>query len=158
MPYDDSFIHKQHGMAKKVTPRAKKAPVSKATKKTSRAGKKPLNKKKPAFKARKPYPPGKSDQVPTDLVYVADSDLHGKGMFAKKSIPADISLGLLEGRPANKDGEYVLWLTARKGLEVSNDFRFINHSSNPNCALTDIDVVTLRRIKPHEELTHDYGW
>lgn len=109
-------------------------------------------------KTRKKYPPGKSSEVPYDLVYVADSDIHGKGMFASQAIDANISLGLLEGRPTTVDGIYVLWLSARKAMTVTNDFRYINHSSNPNCALTGVEVVTLREIDPHEELTHDYGW
>jgi len=44
------------------------------------------------------------------------------------------------------------------GLELTNEFRFINHSSDPNCALTGLDVVTLRAVAKDEELTHDYGW
>jgi len=93
-----------------------------------------------------------------DRLYVADSPIHGKGMYALKKLKADVSLGRLAGMPTLKDGIYVLWLTDDLGLEVTNDFRFINHSSDPNCALTDTDVVTLRSIKPGEELFHDYGW
>lgn len=155
-------------MAKKKADKDKPKSKSSTAKKGKKINKKGLNKKaggkkasaKKAVKktARKEYPHGKSKEIPYDLVYVADSDLHGKGMFARKSIKADISLGLLEGYPTTKDGTYVLWLTAKKGMRVTNDFRFINHDSNPNCALTDTDVITLRKIKPEEELTHDYGW
>lgn len=136
---------KKKGLTKKAVGNkasAKKASSKKAAQKT----------------ARKEYPHGKSAEIPYELVYVADSDLHGKGMFARKAIKADITLGLLEGYPTKKDGTYVLWLTEKKGMRVTNDFRFINHDSNPNCALTDTDVITLRKIKPEEELTHDYGW
>lgn len=133
-----------------------KAPAKKAAGKAS--GKKSAARKTAAKKARKRYPPGKSKQIPYDLVYVADSDLHGKGMFAAKPIKANVTLGLLEGKPTKKDGIYVLWITDKQGLTVTNDFRFINHSSKPNCALTDVDVVTLKSIKTDEELTHDYGW
>lgn len=134
-------------MAKKVTPRAKMKPSQSVKKKKS-----------PRKKTRKSYPPGRSKQVPYDLVYVADSDIHGKGMFAVKAIEANISLGLLEGKPAERDGIYVLWLSDTKAMTVSNDFKYINHSSRPNCALTGTEVVTLKKIKPNEELTHDYGW
>lgn len=112
----------------------------------------------PAVKARKKYPAGKGKQVPYDLVYVADSDIHGKGMFASKAIEANVSLGLLEGKRATEDGIYVLWLTDTEAITVTNDFKYINHSSKPNCALTGTEVMTLRKIKPDEELTHDYGW
>ena len=145
-------------MAKKKAEKPRSKSTGKSKKKV--AGKKKTTAKKSAAskKSRKRYPPGKSKEVPYDLVYVADSDLHGKGMFAEKAIKADISLGKLEGYPIAKDGIYVLWLTEKKGLRVTNDFRFINHSSKPNCALTGTEVVTLRKIKPDEELTHDYGW
>lgn len=145
----------------KASSRSKPSTASKSKKSQNKKTKKPQDKKTAAKKivdkeGRKIYPPGKSKQVPYDLVYVADSGLHGKGMFALKAIKADITLGLLEGNPTKKDGTYVLWLSETKGLEVTNDFRFINHSDKPNCALTDKDVITLRKIKPYEELTHNY--
>lgn len=96
--------------------------------------------------------------VPTDLVYVDDSPIHGKGMFAARKIKKNITLGPLLGRTTKKDGTYVLWLSKKKGLRITNDYRFINHSSTPNCELTGTDVVTIKKIRPDEELTHDYGW
>ena len=90
--------------------------------------------------------------------YVEKSPIHGKGLFASKPLKADISLGRLHGMLTEEDGTYVLWLNKHVGLEVTNEFRFINHDPNPNCALTDTEVVTLRDIEKDEELTHDYGW
>lgn len=107
---------------------------------------------------RSKAPAKRRDSDVNDKVYVATSPIHGKGMFACKKIKADVSLGRLEGMPTRDDGIYVLWITDELGLEVTNDFRFINHDSNPNCALTETEVVTLRAIKPDEELFHDYGW
>lgn len=98
------------------------------------------------------------DGVPTDLVYVKNSKIHGKGMFASKKIKKDVVLGPLLGKPTKKDGTYVLWLTDKKGLRVTNDYRFINHGDKPNCALTGTEVVTLKSIKKDEELLHHYGW
>ncbi len=91
-------------------------------------------------------------------VYVKDSQIHGKGLFAAKDLKEDVSLGRLHGMLTEEDGTYVLWLNKHIGLEITNEFRFINHDSNPNCALTDTEVVTLRAIEKDEELTHDYGW
>ncbi len=99
----------------------------------------------------------KNDAV-DDLVYVAESPLHGKGLFARQKLKANMTLGKLEGRPIRRDGTYVLWFSDTDGLRVTNDFRFINHSSKPNCALTGTKVVTLKSVKADEELTHDYGW
>jgi len=90
--------------------------------------------------------------------YVAESPIHGKGLFASKPVKADVSLGRLQGMLTEDDGTYVLWLNKKIGLEITNEFRFINHDANPNCALTDTEVVTLRAIEKDEELTHDYGW
>lgn len=90
--------------------------------------------------------------------YVAESPIHGKGLFAAKRIKADVSLGRLHGMLTDEDGTYILWLTDELGFEITNEFRFINHDSNPNCALTDTEVITLRAIEKDEELTHDYGW
>ncbi len=91
-------------------------------------------------------------------VYVAKSPLHGKGLFAKKKLRKGTVLGVLEGKPTKKEGTYVLWLTAKKGLRITNDFRFINHGRPANCALYDDEVVVLKTVKPDEELLHDYGW
>lgn len=91
-------------------------------------------------------------------VYVDESPIHGKGLFAAKPIKADVVLGRLQGMLTDKEGTYILWLNKRMGIEITNEFRFINHDSNPNCALNDTDVVTLRAIAEDEELTHDYGW
>ena len=125
------------------------------TKKTKKDTQKKINKKKKNAKDSKSRI---VDGVPTDLVYVKASKTHGKGMFAAKKIKKDVVLGPLLGRPTKKDGTYVLWLTAKKGFRVTNDYRFINHSFKPNCALTGSEVITLKSIKKDEELFHHYGW
>jgi SET domain-containing protein len=91
-------------------------------------------------------------------VYVAGSPIHGRGLFARKRIPADYVISRLEGMPTYEDGIYVLWITDDLGLEVTNDVRFVNHSKDCNCMLTDVDLVTTRVIEEGEELFHDYGW
>jgi len=91
-------------------------------------------------------------------VYVGESPIHGKGLFAKKRLKADVSLGRVHGMLTESDGTYVLWLDKNLGLELTNEFRFINHDSDPNCAIVDTEVITLRKIEKDEELTHDYGW
>ncbi len=91
-----------------------------------------------------------------DNVYVAKSKIHGQGLFAARKMPADTVVGLLEGRIVKREGTYVMWISATKGLRITNDFRFINHSDKPNVALYDEEVVTLRAVKKGEELTHNY--
>ncbi len=91
------------------------------------------------------------------LVYVDKSTIHGKGLFAKCDIPKGTVLGVVEGVPAKKDGPYVLWLNEAEGIRVRCDLRFINHSEKPNAAYYDsLEVITLRKIRRGEEITHNY--
>ncbi|MFK7996112.1 MAG: SET domain-containing protein [Granulosicoccus sp.] len=94
----------------------------------------------------------------SDKVFVATSPVHGKGLFAAKRIKANTVLGRLQGMPTFDDGIYVLWITEDIGLELTNDFKYINHNSKPNAAYSDLDVTVLRDVEPGEELLHDYGW
>ncbi|MFK8079365.1 MAG: SET domain-containing protein [Granulosicoccus sp.] len=94
----------------------------------------------------------------SDKVFVATSPVHGKGLFAAKRIKANTVLGRLHGMPTFDDGIYVLWITDELGLELTNDFKYINHNSKPNAAYSDLDVVVLKDVEPGEELLHDYGW
>jgi hypothetical protein len=90
-------------------------------------------------------------------IYVEESDIHGKGLFAAKAIRKNSVIGYLEGNNTKKDGMYVLWIDHDTGFEVSNDLKYINHSDTPNaCYYDDLSVVALRDIKPGEEITHNY--
>ena len=101
-------------------------------------------------------------KVKKNSVYVQESGIHGKGLFAAKKIKEGDLLGVLECKPTKKDGAHVLWVEGKKGrynkFKVSCDFKYINHSKQPNVAYyDDLTVVALRNIKEHEELTHNYG-
>ena len=90
--------------------------------------------------------------------YVKDSTIHGMGLFATKRIKAGKVIGRYTGSPTQTDGPYVLWLTESQGIEVTDEFRFINHSDKPNVAYyNDGTIVALADISPSEELTHNYG-
>ena len=41
---------------------------------------------------------------------IADSPIHGKGLFARKHIGAGEIVGVLDDVPTSTDGEHVLWL------------------------------------------------
>lgn len=91
------------------------------------------------------------------LVYVADSPIHGKGLFAKRHIVAGEIIGLIQGVPASEDGAHVLWVDGKNGIRVQCDFRYINHSDEPNAVYYDtLEVCALRNISPGEEITHNY--
>lgn len=93
------------------------------------------------------------------LVYVKDSDIHGKGLFAKKKIKSGAIIGELKGKPTKKDGPHVLWLDDDKsGFKVQGVFKYINHDASPNaCYYDDLTVVALKDIRKDEEITHYYG-
>jgi len=92
------------------------------------------------------------------LVYVGDSPIHGKGLFARTFIPADMMIGVAKARPAVTEGKYFLWISDTRGVEVLCDLRFINHSNSPNAVYYDtLEVYTLRSIEAGEEITHFYG-
>ena len=91
------------------------------------------------------------------LTYVADSSIHGKGLFANHHISAGELIGVIEGTPATTDGDYVLWLDEDRGIQVHCELRFINHSDEPNAAYYDsLEVMALTDISPGEEITHNY--
>ena len=90
-------------------------------------------------------------------VYVDDSPIHGKGLFARCDIPKSTVIGVVKGVAAKKDGPYVLWLNENEGIRVRCNLRFINHSKRPNAAYYDtLEVIALRDIRQGEEITHNY--
>lgn len=92
-----------------------------------------------------------------DLVYVGESPIHGKGLFARTFIAQGTVLGTLQGEYTDTDGAHVLWLDENTGFMVACDLRYINHSDKPNAVYYDtLEVCALRDIAPGEELTHDY--
>jgi uncharacterized protein len=91
------------------------------------------------------------------ITYVAESGIHGKGLFAAETIKKDTIIGYLDGKPTQIDGMYVLWIDSESGFEVSCKLKFINHSDEPNaCYYDDKSVVALRDIQANEEITHNY--
>ena len=91
------------------------------------------------------------------LVYVTASNIHGKGLFARKRIRAGTLIGQVDARPTSIDGPYVLWLTQSEGVEVRCQLKYINHSDEPNAIYYDtLEVVALRDIRRGEEITHNY--
>ncbi len=90
-------------------------------------------------------------------IYVANSNIHGQGLFAESRIRGGTVIGWLQGRPCTVDGAYVLWISETQGIEVLCDLRYINHSEQPNaCYYDDLSVIALRDIAPDEEITHNY--
>lgn len=96
-----------------------------------------------------------------ELVYVEDSGIHGKGLFARTRIPRDTFIGTYEGPVAKKNGSHVLWVFDDDSDEVigrcgQNWLRYLNHNKKPNAEFDGFDLYALRAIKPDEEITIDY--
>ena len=92
------------------------------------------------------------------LTYVSDSNIHGKGLFARLDIPRNTVIGAIQGKPWKRNGAHVIWLSETQGFKVSCDLKYINHADKPNaCYYDDLSVVALRNIKANEEITHNYS-
>ena len=92
------------------------------------------------------------------IVFVDDSPIHGRGLFAKNFIPSGTLIGVAQVRAAEEDGDHVLWVDENTGFHVQCNLRYINHSDAPNAAYYDsLEVCSVRDIKAGEEITHDYG-
>ena len=91
------------------------------------------------------------------MICVRESAIQGRGLFAAGFIAEGTIIGRIDGRPTDQDGLYVLWIDGKGGFEVTNDFKYINHSDQPSAVYyDDLTVVALRDIQPNEEITHDY--
>jgi SET domain-containing protein len=69
-------------------------------------------------------------------------------------------IGTYTGRPARRDGTYVLWVlapgkppAARSG---GNLLRWVNHDAPGNARFHGFNLYALRDIAPGEEITFDY--
>ena len=120
----------------------------------------------------------------SDFVEVRGSIIHGRGVYAVKSIPKEEYVieyvgnrinkkesekrALAQMEVAEKTGAaavYIFNLTKKWDLDGSvewNPARLINHSCEPNCeAIQDrkrIYIQALRDIETDEEITFDYGF
>lgn len=92
------------------------------------------------------------------LLRVANSPIHGKGLFATSEIRQGTILGKVRGIRTIRDDAYVLWISEFIGVRMLCKYKYINHCDSPNVVLYDtLEVCALRNIRAGEEITHDYG-
>jgi SET domain-containing protein len=108
-------------------------------------------------------------------IEIRRSRIHGRGLFARRDIPAGSRLVQYVGRkvPKKQSAElrlkqnaYIFQLDERDDLDgkVSwNPARLINHSCEPNCdaEFDDRDriwIISRRAIRRGEELSYNYGY
>lgn len=94
------------------------------------------------------------------IVYSAESGIHGTGLFAKKAIRQGDYIGTFEGPEAKRNGTHVLWVYDDEdrpiGRRGKNLLRYLNHSVPGNAEFDGFDLYALEDIDPHEEITFDY--
>jgi len=102
------------------------------------------------------------DQNP--LCFVADSVVHGRGLFARNDIPAHTWIGHYDGPETQENGMHVLWVDNGVngeekwiGYDGQNELRFLNHADRPNGEMDGLDLYAVRGIGANEEITIDYG-
>jgi len=100
------------------------------------------------------------------LCFVADSRVHGHGLFARDDILAGTWIGHYDGQQTMENGMHVLWMedgTNEKGevhwigFDGDNELRFLNHAIQPNGEMDGLDLYARHDIKAGEEITIDYG-
>ena len=103
----------------------------------------------------------KLTETEAEFFYVEDSEIHGKGLFARTSIEAGTYLGDYEGPETTDNGMHVLWTETEDGEWIGRDgknaLRYLNHSTNPCAEFDGYELYALEDIEPHQELTIDYG-
>lgn len=112
----------------------------------------------------------KSKYTVGDFSFRVGRGVSGKGLFATEAIPKGACLIEYTGKLIKKadhdtaTGRYLFWSGKNKminGNVKSNPARYINHSCKPNCEADGPDghiyILSLRKIKPGEEITYDYG-
>ena len=115
----------------------------------------------------------------TVSTYVAESQIHGLGVFAAAPIAQGAVVWKLDPRvdlffsvdqfealaaalPSRHASLFRAWCYRHAGCYVlcGDNAKFANHSSTPNClsipALTDSGDVALRDISAGEEITYNY--
>lgn len=95
------------------------------------------------------------------LFYVEDSEIHGKGLFARTVIKAGTYLGDYEGPETTDNGMHVLWTEGEDGEWIGRDgknaLRYLNHNVQPCAEFDGYELYAVKEIAPHQEITIDYG-
>lgn len=111
------------------------------------------------------------DNIPNTII--AESAIHGKGLFSAVSIPVGAILAVLDGQfiPLAKQhivstdicASHCEWNAVSKDMLLVRSFRtkysFINHSIYPNLRLENnpLRIVVSSKINRGDELTLDYN-
>jgi len=111
------------------------------------------------------------DNIPN--TEIAESAIHGKGLFSTVSIPTGAILAVLDGQLIPLAKQYIVsadicaahceWNAVSEDMLLVRSFRtkysFINHSLNPNLRLeyNPLRIVVSTDLNRGDELTLDYN-
>ena len=78
-------------------------------------------------------------------VRVGASDIHGRGIFARRRIAKGELIGIFEGvRSTDESHAHLLWVAEEDdsfwSLRVTNKLKYINHSPRPNAEIRWIEA------------------
>ncbi len=100
-------------------------------------------------------------------IYVKESQIEGKGVFAKKNFKKGETVFILKGKihrlkpnQIERVDEHPNWVGIDKAtwIDPKGNFQYINHSCNPSMGIKGrVSFVALRNIKKGDELTFDYS-
>ena len=105
----------------------------------------------------------KHDKQLQKILYVGDSGIHGRGLFARCKIARNEYIGTFHGPKTRADGMHVLWVYESHdsdkavGREGRNLLRYLNHADPCNAEFDGFDLYARRKIVKDEEITIDYG-
>ncbi|WP_428622520.1 SET domain-containing protein [Sedimenticola sp.] len=97
-----------------------------------------------------------------ELIYVAPSEIHGTGVFARQALAEGEYIGTYHGPVAKRNGTYVLWVYEADdeesviGRSGKNLLRYLNHRSPGNAEFNGFDLYARASICVDEEITFDY--
>jgi len=89
-----------------------------------------------------------------------ESEIHGKGLFAKEGIKSNTFLGEYQGPEAKRNGSHVLWVFDDDrvvGRSGRNKLRYLNHCKECCAMFYGFELYSARHIKAGEEITINYG-
>ena len=103
----------------------------------------------------------KFSEIDSELFYVEDSEIHGKGLFARIEIKKGTYIGEYLGIETVENGMHVLWTEDEDGNWLGRDgenaLRYLNHNTQPCAEFDEYDLFAVTNIDPHQEITIDYG-
>jgi hypothetical protein len=100
----------------------------------------------------------------SELFFVDDSGIHGKGLYARVALSKGSYIGTYKG-PETTDmenaGPHVLWMETEEGAWLGRDgrniLRYLNHHEKPCAEFDGFDLYALRHIPEGMEVTIHYG-